>query len=174
MNSSPINKTRKAEYFMREALKQADIALSKNEVPVGAVITFENRIIARAFNQVESLDDPTAHAEMIAITQATHTLGQKWLNESHMYVTLEPCSMCAGALVLARMKNIYIGAADPKTGACGSVLNIIDHAGLNHRVGVYQGLLADECALMLSNFFKKKRQDRKDNSKYNDFLINPN
>ena len=174
MNPSLINKAQSAERFMREALKQAEMALSKNEVPVGAVITFENKIIAKAFNQVESLNDPTAHAEMIAITQATHTLGHKWLSESHMYVTLEPCSMCAGALVLARMKNIYIGAADSKTGACGSVLNIIDHVKLNHRVSVHQGLLADECVLMLSNFFKKKRLDQKDNAKYKDFLINPN
>lgn len=174
MNSSPTNKTQQTEYFMREALKQADMALRKNEVPVGAVITFENKIIAKAFNQVESLNDPTAHAEMIAITQATNTIGHKWLNEAQMYVTLEPCCMCAGALVLARVKNIYIGTMDPKAGACGSVVNIIHHAKLNHRVAIHQGLLADECALMLSNFFKKKRQAQKDNSEYKDFLINPN
>src|SRR3990167_2013676 len=108
-------------HFMREAYKQAKLAEEKDEVPVGAVIIFENKIIAKAHNQVETLKDPTAHAEMIAITQACSTLNSKWLNECSMYVTLEPCSMCAGALVLARVKSLFFAAMDIKAGGCGSV-----------------------------------------------------
>src|SRR3990167_965949 len=126
---------------MQEALKEARKAFEKDEVPVGAVIVSEGRIIARAHNQVELLKDPTAHAEMIAITQAASTLGSKWLNEASIYITIEPCSMCAGALVLARIKNIVFGAQDPKTGACGSIANIVNHKKLNHRIMVRSGIL---------------------------------
>ena len=147
--------------FMQEALKQARLALEKDEVPVGAVITFQNKIIARAHNQVETLKDPTAHAEMIAITQATSQLSNKWLNECDLYVTLEPCSMCAGALVLARIKNIFFGAEDEKTGACGTIMNLAQHAKLNHRIAVQKGFMGAECGQLLSDFFKKKRAQSK-------------
>jgi len=142
---------------MQEALKEAQKALREDEVPVGAVIIFKNRIIARSHNQVERLKDPTAHAEMIALTSAAHYLGTKWLNGVSMYVTIEPCSMCAGALVLARTKNLYFGAKDPKTGACGSVINIINHKKLNHRIKIKSGILEKECGDLLREFFKKKR-----------------
>ena len=119
------------ELFMSEAIKQAKKAASQEEVPVGAVIVRQGKIIARAYNQIEMLKDPTAHAEMIAITEAASFLQSKWLNECRIYVTIEPCSMCAGALVLARIKEIIYGAEDPKTGACGSVAGsaIIDWSG---------------------------------------------
>lgn len=145
------------EIFMREALKQAGIAAGKDEVPVGAVITCSNQIIARAHNQVEMLKDPTAHAEMIAITQAANHLSCKWLGECTLYVTLEPCAMCAGALVLARIKRICFGAEDPKAGACGSVINLVEHDELNHRIEIQKGLFAEECSQLLTQFFEKKR-----------------
>ena len=148
-------------FYMREALRQAQQAFDEDEVPVGAVIIFEKKVIARAHNQVETLTDPTAHAEMIAITQATSALSSKWLNECTMYVTIEPCSMCAGALVLARMKRIFFGAMDPKTGACGSVVNIVDYPRFNHRVEVFKGLLADECGELVSHFFQIKREKKR-------------
>jgi len=150
----------KEEIYMREALKEAQKAFEEDEVPVGAVIVSDKKIIARAHNQVERLKDPTAHAEMIAITQATSTLGSKWLNGASLYVTIEPCSMCAGALVLARIKNIVFGAKDPKTGACGSVTNIVNHKKLNHRSTVEKGILEKECGSLLKEFFKKKRCER--------------
>jgi len=143
--------------FMQEALKQAKTAADNDEVPVGAVIVHDNQIIAKAHNQVEMLKDPTAHAEMIAITQAANALSCKWLYDCVMYVTIEPCSMCAGALVLARIKRIYYGASDPKTGACGSVVNIAQNNQLNHRVEISGGLLEEECGGLMSRFFQRKR-----------------
>ena len=145
------------EYYMQEALKEARKAFQEDEVPVGAVVVFDGRIISRGHNQIERLKDPTAHAEMIALTSAANFLDTKWLNEASLYVTIEPCSMCAGALVLARIKNLYFGAKDPKTGACGSVVNITNHKKLNHRVKVTGGLLQADCSLLLKDFFKKKR-----------------
>ncbi len=152
--------------FMQEALKEAVEALKKDEVPVGAVIVYKNKIIARGHNQVELLKDPTAHAEILAITAATNYLNTKWLNEAALYVTIEPCSMCAGALVLARIKNLYFGAKDPKAGACGSVVNIINNKRLNHRIKVIKGILEEECGAILKEFFRKKRS--KLNSKRNE------
>ena len=142
---------------MQEALKEAQRAACEDEVPVGAVIVYKDKIIARGYNQIERLKDPTAHAEIIAITSAANYLGTKWLNEASLYVTIEPCSMCAGALVLARIKNLYFGASDPKTGACGSVVNIVNHKKLNHRIKVVRGILKEECGSLLKDFFKKKR-----------------
>jgi len=146
------------EIFMREAIRQAHIAAGEDEVPVGAVIIHQRKIIAKAHNQIETLKDPTAHAEMIAITQATHYLSSKWLQECTLYVTLEPCSMCAGALVLARITRVCFGAQDPKTGACGSVINIANHQSLNHRIEVQGGILEEECSSVLSDFFQTKRK----------------
>ena len=146
---------------MQEALKEAEQAFCEAEVPVGAVIVHQGKIIARGHNQVERLKDPTAHAEIIAITSAANYLGTKWLKEASLYVTIEPCSMCAGALVLARVKNLYFGATDPKTGACGSLVNIINHKKLNHRIKVTQGILEAECSRLLKDFFKQKRKESK-------------
>jgi len=146
------------EFFMREALKEAKAAFEEDEVPVGAVIIYEDKIIARGYNQVERLGDPTAHAEMLALTSATNFLKTKWLNGASLYVTIEPCSMCAGALVLARIKNLYFGAKDPKAGACGSVFNIVNHKELNHRIKVKSDILEKECSSLLKEFFKKKRK----------------
>lgn len=146
--------------FMREALKEAAAAFEEDEVPVGAVVVYKNKIIGRGHNQVELLSDPTAHAEMLALTSAANCLGSKWLLDASLYVTIEPCSMCAGALVLARIKNIYFGARDPKTGACGSVFNIARSKKLNHRITVKSGILRDECGQFLADFFKRKRHQR--------------
>ena len=148
------------EMFMNEALKEARRAFEEDEVHVGAVIVHENKIIARAHNQIERLKDPSAHAEMLASTSAANYLDSKWLNGVSLYVTIEPCSMCAGAMVLARIKQLCFGAKDPKTGACGSVINIINNRKLNHRVKVKGGILAKECGSLLSEFFKKKRAER--------------
>lgn len=145
------------EDYMREALKEAEKAFAEDEVPVGAVIVKGGRIIARGYNQIERLKDPTAHAEMLAVTCAADFLGTKWLKDASLYVTIEPCSMCAGALVLARIKEIYFGAKDPKTGACGSVINITHNKKLNHRIKVKGGILKEESASLLKEFFKKKR-----------------
>ncbi|MGD0336020.1 MAG: tRNA adenosine(34) deaminase TadA [Candidatus Omnitrophota bacterium] len=145
------------EIYMREALKEAGKAANIDEVPVGCIIVHKRRIIARGYNQVECLKDPTAHAEMLALTAAANYLGTKWLNGASMYVTIEPCSMCAGALVLSRIKHLYFGACDPKTGACGSVINITNNKKLNHRIRVKNGILAEECSSLLKEFFRKKR-----------------
>ena len=143
---------------MQEALKEAEQAFKEEEVPVGAVVVHQGKIIARGHNQVERLKDPTAHAEIIALTSAANYLRTKWLNEASLYVTIEPCSMCAGALVLARIKNLYFGASDPKTGACGSVVNIVNHKKLNHRIKVVKAILELECGSLLKEFFKRKRK----------------
>ncbi|MBU1087854.1 MAG: tRNA adenosine(34) deaminase TadA [Candidatus Omnitrophica bacterium] len=145
------------EFYMAAAIKQAQQAAADDEVPVGTVIVHKGSIIARAHNQIERLKDPTAHAEMIAITQAANFLDNKWLSECSIYVTIEPCSMCAGALVLSRIKEIIYGADDPKTGACGSVINIANNSKLNHCINVTNSVLANECGYLLSEFFKQKR-----------------
>jgi tRNA(adenine34) deaminase len=149
------------QYYMQEALKEAQKAFCEEEVPVGAVIVHQGKIIARGHNQVECLKDPTAHAEIIAITSAANYLGTKWLNQASLYVTIEPCSMCAGAMVLARIKNLFFGASDPKTGASGSIINIVNHKKLNHRIKVTKGILESECSSLLKDFFKKKRKESK-------------
>jgi tRNA(adenine34) deaminase len=145
------------DFYMAEALKEAIKAFEEDEVPVGCVIVHNNRIISRAHNEVEKLKDPTAHAEMLALTSATHLLNSKWLNGAKLYVTIEPCSMCAGAIVLARITSVFYGADDPKTGACGSIFNILNHKKLNHRVKTTKGILKKECGSLISDFFKKKR-----------------
>ncbi len=144
------------QFYMSEALKEAEKALESDEVPVGAVIVYKGKVIARAHNQIKLLKDPTAHAEMIAITQAASYLGNERLLDTTMYATIEPCAMCAGAMVLARVNTLLYGAPDPKTGAFGSRLDI-NKKGLNHKIKVKKGLLAEECAGLLKEFFKKKR-----------------
>jgi len=149
------------EMYMREALKEAEKAFEKDEVPVGAVIIHEGKIIGRSHNQIKLLKDPTAHAEMIAITQAASSIGNERLNGAVIYTTVEPCAMCAGALVLARVKKLIYGASDPKTGAAGSVLNVTNNKRLNHRISVKKGVLKEESALLLKEFFKAKRNAAK-------------
>ena len=147
--------TSRHEYFMRQAVVEAEKAVEKDEVPVGAVIVYENRIIARAHNQREMLNDPTAHAEMIAITQAADYL-QNWrLTGTTLYVTLEPCAMCAGALVQARIDTLVYGTVDKKAGACTSVMNLVQEPRFNHRLKVIPNILADESKYLLQNFFRK-------------------
>jgi tRNA(adenine34) deaminase len=150
----------KDSFYMREALREAVKAFEADEVPVGAVIVYKKKIIARAHNQTKTLKDPTAHAEMIAITQAASFLKNERLINTTMYVTIEPCAMCAGALVLARVKNLVFGAQDKKAGACGSVVDIINNKKLNHRLIVKRGVYEGECRRILQEFFKKKRKNK--------------
>ena len=145
------------ERFMLEALKEAALAAEEGEVPVGAVIVKEGQIIARAHNKVETARRSFAHAEMLALEAAEEALGAKWIPGATMYVTLEPCSMCSGAMVLARMSRLVIGADDPKTGACGSLYNIANDKRLNHSIEITRGVLAGECSAVLKDFFRKKR-----------------
>jgi len=139
------------------AIEQAKIAEENSDVPIGAVIVHNDTIIAKAYNQREQLQDPTAHAEIIALTQAAAALENWHLNGCTMYVTLEPCPMCAGALVLSRMDRLVYGCDDPKAGAVKSLYNIVQDERLNHRLEITSGVLADECRLQLQNFFEKKR-----------------
>jgi tRNA(adenine34) deaminase len=144
--------------FMNEALRQARKAFAQEEVPVGAVVVRSGRIIARAFNQVELLKDATAHAEMLAITQAEAAVGDWRLNDCDLYVTKEPCTMCAGALVHVRMRRVIFGCADERSGAAGGTVNLLQMPGLNHRCEITSGVLRDECAALLQTFFKARRR----------------
>ena len=148
------------EYFMREALRQAQKAYDASEVPVGAVVVREGKIIGRAHNQVELLKDATAHAEMLALTQAEAAVGDWRLTDCDLYVTKEPCAMCAGALVHTRVRRVIFGCADPVGGAAGSVINLLQMAGFNHRCDVVSGVLQDECVAILQNFFRKRRDEQ--------------
>jgi tRNA(adenine34) deaminase len=143
---------------MQAAVREAERALAIDEVPVGCVIVHDGTIVGRGHNQVERLKDATAHAEMIAIGAASAALGSWRLNECTMYVTLEPCAMCAGAIVLARVGRMVYGATDPKAGACGSVLDVIHEPRLNHRVELSNGVMAEECGALLKAFFQAKRK----------------
>ena len=145
------------ERFMIEALREARAAADAGEVPVGAVVVREGEIISRAHNLVETSKSSSAHAEMLALDAAERYLGAKWLTGCTLYVTLEPCSMCAGAMVLARIQRLVFGASDPKAGACGSVSNIVSDSRLNHRVEITSGVLGEECGRMLKDFFRAKR-----------------
>lgn len=147
---------------MKEALKEAKKAYEKLEVPVGAVIVKDNKIIARAHNLKETKKDTTNHAEILAIQKASKKLEAWRLNDCEMYVTLEPCSMCAGAIINSRIKKIYIGALDEKTGAAGSVLNLFEDYKFNHKVEVEKGILKEECENILKSFFKELRKIKKD------------
>ena len=162
------------EHFMKEAVKQAVIALEKGEVPAGAVVVWKQRIIARAHNQMEMLRDPTAHAEMIAMTQASEALSQipeakptggkehrGSLEGATLYVTLEPCPMCAGALVMTKCTNLVYGARDAKAGACHSLFHITDDDRLNHRVKVTGGVMADDAKFLLAEFFRNLRKEKR-------------
>jgi tRNA(adenine34) deaminase len=145
------------EYFMRLALREAERALEHDDVPVGCVIARDQEVIGAAPNERELRGDPTAHAEILALREASRAAGGWRLLDAVVYITLEPCAMCAGALVLARVPRVVYGAVDPKTGAAGSVLNVLAEPGLNHRPEVAGGLLADESAALLRQFFATRR-----------------
>ena len=145
---------------MRKALRQAQKAFEASEVPVGAVVVRAGHIIARASNQVELLKDATAHAEMLALTQAEAAVGDWRLTDCDLYVTKEPCPMCAGALVHTRIRRLIFGCADPVGGAAGSVINLLQMPGFNHRCDVVFGVLQDECVAILQNFFRKRRDEQ--------------
>ena len=148
------------EKFMKEALKEAKKAYEKLEVPVGAVIVKDGKIIARAHNLKETKFDTTKHAEILAIQKASRKLNSWRLLDCEMYVTLEPCSMCAGALINSRVKKVYIGASDEKTGAVGSVFNLLDDYTFNHKVAYEKGIMKDECEDILKDFFRTLRKNK--------------
>lgn len=152
--------------WMKQALREAEKAFEDNEVPVGAVVVHEDKIIGRGYNQIEKLQDPTAHAEMIALTAAANHLNSRRLEGCALYVTLEPCPMCAGAIVLSRIPTLVFGAYDPKAGACGTLYNIVEDARLNHRVHVIPGVCDVESEQLLKGFFGRIRtvSPRKDSS----------
>jgi len=158
----PLIDLQSDHYFMGEALRQAARAYEAEEVPVGAVVVRAGRIIARAFNQVELLKDATAHAEMLALTQAESAVGDWRLTDCTLYVTKEPCPMCAGAIVHTRLARVVFGAPDPKAGAAGSALNLLQFATLNHHCEITAGVRDAECRAMLRNFFLEQRADGKD------------
>ena len=146
------------ERFMLEALREAAKAASEGEVPVGAVIVKDGSIISAEHNRIEQLHRSSAHAEMLAVEAAEKALGAKWLSGCTVYVTLEPCSMCSGALVLSRIARLVIGADDPKTGACGSLLNVANEPRLNHRIEIEKGVLGEQCSRQIKEFFRNRRK----------------
>ena len=152
------------EYFMLEALREAEKALSIDEVPIGAVIEKDGVIIGRGHNMTETAKDPTAHAEIIAIREAAKNLGGWRLIGCQMYVTTEPCSMCAGAIILARIQKVFIGTPDPKTGACGSLRNILQDERLNHYVEIETGIMQQQCERIMKSFFQKLRKKKSEES----------
>ena len=146
------------ERWMRAALREAEQAFAERETPVGAVVVHQGRIIGRGHNRVEHLQDPTAHAEILAIGAAASALGSWRLEDAVLYVTLEPCAMCAGAIVLSRLSRLVFGAFDPKSGACGSLMNLVQDARLNHQVELVGGVLEAECGDLLKVFFQEMRR----------------
>ncbi|MHC4192237.1 MAG: tRNA adenosine(34) deaminase TadA [Planctomycetota bacterium] len=158
-----MSSSKEDERFIRIAIDVARIAEENGDVPIGAVIVHQDTVIAKAYNQREQLQDPTAHAEIIALTQAAAALENWHLHDCTMYVTLEPCPMCAGALVLSRMDKLVYGCDDPKTGACRSLYNIVQDERLNHRLEVTSGVLQEQCREQLQEFFAKRRIENKNN-----------
>jgi tRNA(adenine34) deaminase len=153
------------EAFMREALRQAAKAYEADEVPVGAVVVRTGKIIARAYNQIELLKDATAHAEMLALTQAEAAVEDWRLTDCDLYVTKEPCPMCAGALVHVRIRRLIFGCADPRAGAAGSLVNLLQLPSLNHHCDITSGVLQNECSVILQDFFRKRRDQQLENRK---------
>jgi tRNA(adenine34) deaminase len=153
-----LNDTPDDALFMREALRLAKKAYQVDEVPVGAVVVRAGKIIGRAYNQIELLKDATAHAEMLALTQAEAAVGDWRLIDCDLYVTKEPCVMCAGALVHVRVRRVIFGCADPQSGAAGGIMNLLQHPALNHHCAISSGVLQNECAAILQDFFRKKRK----------------
>ena len=156
-----MNVKEKHIFYMSKALELANIAKKNGDVPVGAIIVHNNQIIGSGYNMVEKLKNPLAHAEILAVNDAVKKVGYKHLFDTKMFVTLEPCSQCGGAIVLARIPEIFIGAKDPKSGACGSVENIVQNEKLNHQCKVEFGILEKECSVILKIFFKNLRQQKK-------------
>ncbi len=161
MPDEPIIDLESDHYFMGEALRQAHRAYQAEEVPIGAVVVHNGQIIGRAYNQVELLKDATAHAEMLALTQAEEVLGDWRLNECTLYVTKEPCPMCAGAIVHTRIARVVFGAADPKAGAAGGVMNLLQYPTFNHRCEITAGVREQECRALLQSFFLEQRAQKK-------------
>ena len=161
MPDDPIIDLHSDDHFMGEALRQAAKAYEQGEVPVGAVVVRGGKIIARAFNQVEELKDATAHAEMLALTQAENAVGDWRLTDCTLYVTKEPCPMCAGAIVHTRLARVVFGANDPKGGAAGGALNLLQFPTLNHRCDITGGVRAEECRARLKDFFAEQRRAQK-------------
>jgi len=159
----PIIDLQSDHYFMGEALRQAVKAYELEEVPVGAVVVRGGRIIARAYNQVELLADATAHAEMLALTQAEQAVGDWRLTDCTLYITKEPCPMCAGAIVHTRVARVVFGASDSKAGAAGSAMNLLQFPTLNHRCDITHGVREEECVTLLKNFFLEKRNPKNPN-----------
>ena len=149
------------ESFMKQAVKQAKKAYDKLETPIGCVIVHEDKIIARGYNKRNMKKNTLAHAEILAINKASKVLGDWWLEDCTMYVTLEPCPMCAGAIVQARIPRVVIGSMNPKAGCAGSVLNLLQQDGLNHQVEVTKGVLAEECSGLMTSFFRELRKKKK-------------
>jgi len=145
--------------YMEYALREAERALEIGEVPIGCVIVSEGQIVGKAHNQRELLQDPTAHAEILAITQAAAHYKSWRLEGAKLYVTLEPCAMCAGAIILARVAEVYFGAHDPKAGVCCSLMNLLEDPRFNHNPRLFSGLMAEECGRLLTNFFRRIRED---------------
>ncbi len=145
------------QMYMAQALRLAEIAFDEDEVPIGAIIIHENKIVGKGYNQVQKLNDPTAHAEMIAISAATQTIGQKYIKDATMYVTLEPCPMCAAALVWSKIGRVVYAASDASYGACGSIYHLHQDHHLNHKFEVIQGILEMDSEYLLKSFFQKKR-----------------
>ena len=152
-----MNDSKEDQLYMKMAIEQAQIAEENGDVPIGAIIVYENQIIGKTYNQREQLQDPTAHAEIIALTQAAAFIESWRLHGCTMYVTLEPCTMCAGAMVLARIDRLVYGCDDPKTGAVKSLYNIATDERLNHIINVTSGVLAEECSALLQHFFRRRR-----------------
>ncbi|MEO0185209.1 MAG: tRNA adenosine(34) deaminase TadA [candidate division WOR-3 bacterium] len=148
------------ELFMAEALKEAQKAFEEDEVPIGAVAVYKNQIIGRGHNRTEALQDPTAHAEILAITAAANSLHSWRLNDVTIYTTIEPCIMCAGALVLARVKKIVFGARDEKFGGCGSVFNVVNEKRLNHRIEIVEDVMKEESLSLMRTFFDNRRNKK--------------
>ncbi len=156
--ADPLAELKSDEHFMREALRQAQLAYRATEVPIGAVVVRDGRVIARAYNQVELLKDATAHAEMLALTSAEAHKEDWRLSECDLYVTKEPCPMCAGAIVLCRVRRVIFGCPDPKGGAAGGFINLLQQPTLNHRSEIAAGVLEEECAAILRSFFTEARE----------------
>jgi tRNA(adenine34) deaminase len=154
-----LNSSNNDELWMQEALRAAQRALELGEVPVGAVVIFEGRIVGRGFNRNITDCDPSAHAEIVALREAGKAVGNHRLSDCELFVTIEPCAMCSGAIVHARIRRLIYGADDPKAGAVHSALRVLNHPGLNHRVAVRQGVLAGQCAALLQEFFRLRRSE---------------
>jgi tRNA(adenine34) deaminase len=161
-NDSPYELSQNHRKYMSEAIKLAEQAYNEDEVPVGSIVIHESRIIGKGYNQVEKLNDATAHAEMLSISAASSTLESKYLSECTLYVTLEPCPMCASAAVWAKAGRIVFGASDAKYGACGSVFNLAQNNSLNHNINIIQGVMEKRCEELLTSYFQQKREDEND------------